>query len=559
MMEKLVGGRYQIVSKLSSGGFCQTYLAEDTHQFNLRCVVKKLQPLSPSPKTWSIATELFQREAKIQYRLGHHPQIPQLLAYFQQQQQFYLVQELIKGHDLSQELPPGKQLRESEIIALLQAILEPLVFVHRHKVIHRDLKPPNLIRRHKDGQIVLIDFGAVKELAATKVLNPQGETKIVTTIGTPGYMPSEQSTGKARLSSDIYAVGIIGIQALTGKMPQELEEDPDTAEIIWREQIKVSPKLALVLDKMVRYDFRERYPSAKEALAAIQQLKLKQSPAPSLVKTSKTSQVLIPSSRKLPRPKVESNTQPKLGVGAGIFTAIMLMGLGGWYAYQQLPGYITLKTLQKSRQTGNYSQCIQLSQAVSSHSAFSGQLQSLGQDCQDLQAKDYLIRAQQLAGEQNYQQARVQLKQIAANNSSYLAAQTLLEQLNPINYQFYTHYQRALGYLEQSDYSLALESLYLAAEQAMIEGQLTLLWSEILTQEQSLFQSVAQEEAQQWRLLKATLLKAKTQYYQLTYQRARLQLDGDQNHHHTREFELLFAAARIAIEHQQSESMLVRE
>ena len=288
-MEKLIGGRYQIVTSLDSGGFGQTYLAEDLHQFNLRCVVKKLHPLSTSPETWSLASQLFQREAQTQYRLGHHPQIPKLLAYFQEQQEFYLVQELIEGHNLSEELTPGQQLSEVEVIALLQDILKPLTFVHGQQVIHRDLKPSNLIRRHRDRQMILIDFGSVKELAATEVLNPQGETTIVTTIGTPGYMPSEQSRGQARLSSDVYAVGMIGLQALTGKRPQDLPEDPETAEIIWREQITVSSRLAEVLDKMVRYDFRDRYRSAVEALEALQQLKPQTSPLLNLTSREKVS------------------------------------------------------------------------------------------------------------------------------------------------------------------------------------------------------------------------------------------------------------------------------
>ena len=553
MMEQQIGRRYQIVTTLGSGGFGQTYLAEDRHQFNLRCVVKKLQPLSTSPKTWSLASQLFQRFAQIQYLLGHHPQIPQLLAYFQEQQQFYLVQELIEGHALSEELPPGKQLSESAVIALLQDILEPLVFVHRQQVIHRDLKPPNLIRRHQDGKMVLIDFGSVKELAVTKVLNPQGETQMVTTIGTPGYLPREQSTGQARLSSDVYAVGMIGIQALTGKRPQELTEDPETAEIIWREQITVSQELALVLDKMVRSDFRERYRSAQSALEALVQLNQQQSSSPSL---AQPSQVPLDSSRKVPPPDMGSTGRSQVTRGAGIATVVMLMGLGGWYAYQGLTRYLTLRTIQESIQTGNYSQCLQLAQVGNKHSALSAQLESLSQNCQNLQAKGYLTKAQQLVREQKYAQARRELQQIATKTSSYSAAQGLLEQLNPSNYQFSAHYQRARDYLEQSDYLPALESLYLAAEQAMIEGQPTLLWAEILKQEQGLFQSVAREKAQQWQLLKELLLKAEADDYQITYQRAKLQLDGDQNHHHTREFELLFAAARIAIEHQRSESML---
>lgn len=126
--------------------------------------------------------------------------------------------------------------------------LTPLAFVHQKKVIHRDIKPPNLIRRQQDGKIVLIDFGTVKQIAGTQVTNAHGQTVMTVTIGTPGYMPSEQSNGKPRLSSDIYAVGMIGIQALTGLPPEQLPEDPDTAEIIWRRQVQVSPQLAELLD-----------------------------------------------------------------------------------------------------------------------------------------------------------------------------------------------------------------------------------------------------------------------------------------------------------------------
>jgi len=269
---RILLGRYQIVTTLGGSQFSQTYLAEDTHSFNLRCVVKKLQPLAPAPENWWAARPLFERFAQTQYLLGHHPQIPRLLAYFQEQQQFYLVQELIEGHDLSEELREGKPLSESAVMALLQDILEPLAFVHRQQVIHRALQPTNLIRRHKDGQMILINFSAVEELAAKKALPSPGEKTMSRAIGNSAYLPSEQITGQARFSSDIYTVGLIGIQALTGKKPQELEKDPETGELIWREQITVSPKLAFVLDKMVRADFRERYPSAQSALEALQQL-----------------------------------------------------------------------------------------------------------------------------------------------------------------------------------------------------------------------------------------------------------------------------------------------
>jgi eukaryotic-like serine/threonine-protein kinase len=275
--EKL-GGRYQIISNLQRGGFGATFIAEDTQRpGNPKCVVKQLKPLATDPQTLWQAKRLFVQEAEIQEKLGKHDQIPQLLAYFQENEEFYLVQEYIEGHDLSQELRPlGKQFDETEVRKLLEEILEVLQFVHQHKVIHRDIKPSNIRRRQSDGKIVLIDFGAVKQVTSLKV-NHQGQTNFTVAIGTPGYMPSEQANYNPQFSSDVYAVGIIGIQALTGKYPNyqlgsRLPTDPDTGEIIWRNQTKVSHHLAEILDKMVRYDFRQRYSTAELALQAIQQL-----------------------------------------------------------------------------------------------------------------------------------------------------------------------------------------------------------------------------------------------------------------------------------------------
>ncbi len=227
MNAQLLDNRYQINKIIGSGGFGQTYLAEDTRNFNRQCVVKKLHPIANSPGTLEVAKQLFEREAKTLSGLGNHPQIPQLLAYFQSGPDFYLVQEFIAGHDLTQELTPGQKIAESEVISLLKNILEPLSFLHQQGIIHRDLKPANLMRRRRDNQILLIDFGSVKELAVMEVLNSQGSTRIATTIGTPGYLPSEQAMGKAKPSSDIYAVGMVGIQALTGLLTQQLEEDEE--------------------------------------------------------------------------------------------------------------------------------------------------------------------------------------------------------------------------------------------------------------------------------------------------------------------------------------------
>ena len=278
---KILCDRFQIIQHLGGGGFGQTYLAEDLQQpSNSPCVVKQLQPKSKNPDTLQTARVLFEREAKVLYQLGDHPQIPDIRADFEQDEQFYLVQEFIDGGELKQELPAGKRLSETQVIALLQEILQILEFVHDKGVIHRDIKPSNLIRRKQDGKIVLIDFGAVKQVS-TQIIHPEGQTTLTVAIGSPGFMPNEQLSGKPRFCSDIYAVGMLGIQALTGIPANQLPEDPRTSEIIWRDrealpvdvEVEVSPQFADVLDKMVRYDYRQRFQTATEALQAIASLK----------------------------------------------------------------------------------------------------------------------------------------------------------------------------------------------------------------------------------------------------------------------------------------------
>jgi serine/threonine protein kinase len=270
---KTLKNRYKILQVLGSGGFGDTYLAQDTDlPGHPTCVVKQLKPKDTSPNVLPIAKSLFEREAEYLYKLGNaHSQIPKLFAHFEENHEFFLVQEFIEGHSLAVEIPIGQRLSESATITLLLDILEVLSFVHQNNVIHRDIKLANIMRRQQDGKIVLIDFGAVKDITALGT-DSQGNTGVTVSIGSPGYMPSEQARGKPRLSSDVYAVGMIGIQALTGIAPDSLQEDPNTGEILWRDRVQVSNAFAEVLQNMVFYHFSQRYKSAIEALHAVQSL-----------------------------------------------------------------------------------------------------------------------------------------------------------------------------------------------------------------------------------------------------------------------------------------------
>jgi serine/threonine-protein kinase len=268
MIGKLLDNRYQVIQVLAKGGFGQTYIAQDTRRpGNPICVVKHLKPTSSDPKVFDTAKRLFHNEAETLERLGHHDQIPRLLAYFDENQEFFLVQEYIEGHPLTDELIPGQRWSESQVLQMLQEILGILEFVHQQGVIHRDIKPDNIIRRAVDNKLVLVDFGAVKQLSSSMV-TVGGQPTATVAIGTPGYMPTEQSQGRPRPNSDIYALGIIAIQALTGVSASELQEDPDTGEIRWQHLVSVSYRLAGVLTKMVHYHFKDRYQTATEALQA---------------------------------------------------------------------------------------------------------------------------------------------------------------------------------------------------------------------------------------------------------------------------------------------------
>ena len=318
MLGNTLVGRYKITNYLGGGGFGETYVANDTQlPGSPQCVVKKLKPQSTDMTTLEIARRLFDTEAQVLYKLGNHDRIPQLLAYFEENAEFYLVQELIIGNDLSQELKPGVIFTQDQIISLLQEILEILDFVHQQKVIHRDVNPRNILRREQDNKLILIDFGAVKQIT-TKLVNSPDITKSTVAIGTPGYTPGEQAQGTPKFSSDIYALGIIAIQALTGLSPDQLEKDVETNEIIWQNFATVSPEFAQFLNQMICYDFRQRYASATIVLQALQEL------------NKNTSGTIIISPATLPNQVKNPNT--KKGIFWKLLLGIFVLGIGSFGA-----------------------------------------------------------------------------------------------------------------------------------------------------------------------------------------------------------------------------------
>lgn len=308
MLNKLLANRYQIIKFLGSGGFGQTYIAEDTHRpGNPTCVVKHLKPINSQTSYLEAARRFFNQEAQALEKMGNYPQIPRLLAYFAEDNQFYLVQEFIEGNLLSLELASGSCWSENQVVQLLQEILEILHFIHCNGVIHRDLKPTNIIRRREDNKLVLIDFGIVKEISM-QLGTAQSQMTTSVIMGTAGYMSPEQARGKPRFSSDIYSLGVIAIQAITGLRPKKLQEDTK-GEIDWQSHTQASPQLAKILSGMVRYHFQERYKSAQEVLDALQSFTV----SPGIATSQRSPLLKYPPTE----PPTESTTAPFHGISSG--------------------------------------------------------------------------------------------------------------------------------------------------------------------------------------------------------------------------------------------------
>lgn len=268
----LLNNRYKLLGVLGGGGFGETFLAEDTQMpSGRRCVIKQLKPVVDNPQVYQLVQDRFQREAAILEELGDGSnQIPKLYAYFIENGQFYLVQEYIEGYTLTQIVQQQGLMSETSVKDILINILPVLNYVHSKRMVHRDIKPDNILIRSFDGKPVLIDFGAVKETMGT-VVTPSGNSSRSIVIGTPGYMPMEQTAGRPVFASDIYSLGLTAIYLLTGKIPQQLATDPATGEILWRPYaLNVSPSLAMVLDKAIQQSPRDRYLNARDMLAALQ-------------------------------------------------------------------------------------------------------------------------------------------------------------------------------------------------------------------------------------------------------------------------------------------------
>ncbi|MBO9998174.1 MAG: protein kinase [Cyanobacteria bacterium SID2] len=368
-------GRYRPTKPLAQGGFGRTYLAIDEDRLNTFCVIKQLLPdgagSEATPSTHNKTIELFYQEATQLSKLGEHPNIPTLFAFFEEESRLYLVQEYIDGQTLWHEMEREGAFSESKIKQVLAQLLPVLRFVHQHHVIHRDITPVNILRRQKDGRLMLIDFGVSKQLTRDAMSVPG------TKVGTVGYAPLEQlRSGQAYPASDIYSLGVTCIQLLTGSRPDTLFDPLHGWR--WREYLmtqhrSVSDRLARILDKMIQERVVDRYQSVDEIVREVKapssrQTMRRRSPQKAVNATSPTTIDPMPetekelrsakptSSSSQPRRSISppprhstrplastSPTTPKAAV-APISHAPPLPKTRGWYCAYTLPAPTSLVT-----------------------------------------------------------------------------------------------------------------------------------------------------------------------------------------------------------------------
>jgi serine/threonine protein kinase len=375
MIGKVLQGRYQIVQSLGAGVFGQTYIAVDIDRTeNPKCVVKQLKVTNSQPSYLQTLRLRFLTETETLKQLGHHNQIPELIACFEEHERFYLVQEFIEGHALTAELPTttqwGNLWSESEVIQFLQDVLSVLEFVHSQGVIHCDIKPENLIRRASDGKLVVIDFGSIQpvDFGADSVL-PIYRIPVTSL----GYIPPEQFISQTQPNSDIYALGMIAIQALTGFSPLQLKVDIYTNEIVWRSQnTPVSDYLAAILSQMIRYDYKNRFESASEVLRILKQMPLENSYLQTVDARYSVSQDLGTGGNSSRTDSVGAKSSPLLtGMRVGLAANSLVMGFGVYSLLNNSPAYSETETLYKATeqyQAGDLEKAIALAKTIPANS-----------------------------------------------------------------------------------------------------------------------------------------------------------------------------------------------
>ena len=469
MIGKLLQERYQIVQPLSAGVFGQTFIAVDMHHPEKpRYVVKQLKVNNYQSTSYFDYLRLrFLTETETLKHLGRHPQIPELITCFEENERFYLVQQFIPGESLAAELPTSPQSSskwsEIDVIKFLEDALYILEFVHSQRFIHCDIKPENLIRRAIDARLVLINFGSIQPIDFSIETELSIDQIPVTSLG---YIPPEQFIGQTQPNSDLYSLGIIAIQAITGLAPLQLEIDPKTNEIIWcDDDTQINDYLIAFLNQMIRYQHQERFQSAHEALLSLKHIEWVNNPAEIQIAESQLSYQTIE--------KPHQKSQPLLAkLRLGLLINSVLLGLGVYSLFNNSQAYSATETLYKAiakYQSGDLQKAINLAQSIPLDSNIYAEAQASIEEWQQQWQKDaeHYISAEKAFKESRWTDILTHAAKVTANSYWQAKIQPLVEQAKVnIEAQAQTLLAKAYAKAEERDFSTALYYLQQIPEES---------------------------------------------------------------------------------------------
>jgi eukaryotic-like serine/threonine-protein kinase len=261
--DNVIAGRYRLEGRLGFGGMSTVHLAFDL-RLERRVAVKLLaEHLADDPTFVS----RFQREAQAAARLVH-PNIVQVFdsGLDEHSGRHFIVMEYIEGQSCAEILRDDGWVQVDEAVAIIEQACEGLHYAHRHGVVHRDVKPGNLLRS-REGEVKLADFGIAKATEQSSI------TQVGSVLGTAAYLAPEQARGEeAGPRADLYALGVVSYQLISGRLPYEATSLTELALKQQREEpamldtlvAAVGPELAEAVALALALDPRERYQTARE-------------------------------------------------------------------------------------------------------------------------------------------------------------------------------------------------------------------------------------------------------------------------------------------------------
>ena len=263
MSEGDIAGRYRLEGRLGFGGMSTVHLALDLRLERQVAVKLLAEHLADDPTFVS----RFQREAQAAARLVH-PNIVQIFdsGLDERTGRHFIVMEYIEGQSCAEILRDDGWVEVDEGISIIEQACEGLNYAHRHGVVHRDVKPGNLLRA-REGEVKLADFGIAKATEQSSI------TQVGSVLGTAAYLAPEQARGEeAGPRADLYALGVVAYQLLSGRLPYEAtsltelalkqqQEEPPTLDTL---VAAVSPALADAIAVALALDPRDRYQTARE-------------------------------------------------------------------------------------------------------------------------------------------------------------------------------------------------------------------------------------------------------------------------------------------------------